>query len=426
MTSKLTRERLEELAAGQSGFNLRIATHEESKELARMALAAMDSESGCLPLDYLQGHKDGLEWASQLAEANHPETGDWLYDDPIELAKAIRKGPDMPPVQPVEGSEPDRNPVLAYADSYRDMAKQGVESVPIWSVITDLERNIAPLYRHAQPAVDSDFIPKNLDKALGVVGVAIPESREEFNLQAERWIQRLIDRVIRYADEFQEQPEPVVPAVSDDIGEIRVGRLPTMNQDDYPGLGDWWVQLRIGEDSDEVLARVYGATPQEANNRAEALACRAAMLHAGNSPAQSDCCPAQNSVVPAQSGNSPAIPDGYVLVPKEATKGILDEFDSIIDYGAEDSVDAWHRLLAAAPQSPGSEPATVPGKWIPVSEQMPEDRTQVILWDAEIGEVTSGHYSHKTHTFYHCGDAIENEITHWMAPPAAPQEVSDA
>ncbi|WOU48700.1 hypothetical protein [Citrobacter portucalensis] len=49
-----------------------------------------------LPLDYLQGHKDGLEWAAQLAEANHPQTGDWLYDDPIELAKAIRNGPDMP------------------------------------------------------------------------------------------------------------------------------------------------------------------------------------------------------------------------------------------------------------------------------------------------------------------------------------------
>lgn len=49
-----------------------------------------------LPLDYLQGKKDGLEWAAQLAEANHPQTGDWLYDDPLELAKAIRKGPDMP------------------------------------------------------------------------------------------------------------------------------------------------------------------------------------------------------------------------------------------------------------------------------------------------------------------------------------------
>ncbi|EOH6068116.1 hypothetical protein ACMATQ_002242 [Klebsiella michiganensis] len=53
----------------------------------------------------------------------------------------------------VIGSEPVRNPVLAYADSYRDMAKQGVESVPIWSVITDLERNIAPLYIHAQQPV---------------------------------------------------------------------------------------------------------------------------------------------------------------------------------------------------------------------------------------------------------------------------------
>ncbi|EPP0721489.1 DUF551 domain-containing protein [Klebsiella pneumoniae] len=126
---------------------------DEIMELSRMALAAMDSEPVELPLDYLQGHKDGLEWAAQLAEANHPETGDWLYDDPIELAKAIRKGPDMQPAQPVEDSEPDRNPVLAYADSYRDMAKQGVESVPIWSVITDIERNIAPLYRHAQPAL---------------------------------------------------------------------------------------------------------------------------------------------------------------------------------------------------------------------------------------------------------------------------------
>lgn len=49
-----------------------------------------------VPLDYVQGEYDGREWAAQLAEANHPQTGDWIYDDPIELAKAIRKGPDMP------------------------------------------------------------------------------------------------------------------------------------------------------------------------------------------------------------------------------------------------------------------------------------------------------------------------------------------
>ncbi|MCR6134759.1 hypothetical protein NU406_19945 [Klebsiella pneumoniae] len=42
--STITRERPEELASGQSGFNLRIATLEESQQLARMVLAAMDSE----------------------------------------------------------------------------------------------------------------------------------------------------------------------------------------------------------------------------------------------------------------------------------------------------------------------------------------------------------------------------------------------
>lgn len=94
--STITRERAQQIFLGNGPE----PSASEERELARMALAAMDSESWCLPLDYLQGHKDGLEWAAQLAEANHPETGDWLYDDPIELSKAIRKGPDMPPAQP--------------------------------------------------------------------------------------------------------------------------------------------------------------------------------------------------------------------------------------------------------------------------------------------------------------------------------------
>lgn len=111
--STITRERLEQLADNNTICKV---SWDERIELAQIALAAMDSESGCLPLNYLQGHKDGLEWAAQLAEANHPETGDWLYDDPIELAKAIRKGPDMPPVQPVADSEP-----VAYSLIFRNM-----------------------------------------------------------------------------------------------------------------------------------------------------------------------------------------------------------------------------------------------------------------------------------------------------------------
>ncbi|WP_251854099.1 hypothetical protein [Enterobacter asburiae] len=74
---------------------------------AAMLQAEPVSNSDELPLDYLQGHKDGLEWAAQLAEANHPQTGDWLYDDPIELARAIRKGPDIPEFKSVSVDEDD-------------------------------------------------------------------------------------------------------------------------------------------------------------------------------------------------------------------------------------------------------------------------------------------------------------------------------
>lgn len=82
--------------------------------------------------------------------------------------------------------------------------------------------------------------------------------------------------------------------------------------------------------------------PVDGSTRAAAYAtgwnaCRAAMLQ-GAENAEPRC------------GNSPVIPDGYVMVPVKPTREILDEFDSIIDYGAEDSEDAWRRLLAAAPQ----------------------------------------------------------------------------
>lgn len=53
---------------------------------------------------------------------------------------------------------------------------------------------------------------------------------------------------------------------------LKVGNLPTVNRDEYPGLGDWWVQLRFGPTNDDVFARVYGDSPDQAKARAKAVA----------------------------------------------------------------------------------------------------------------------------------------------------------
>lgn len=83
-------------------------------------------------------------------------------------------------------------------------------------------------------------------------------------------------------------------------------------------------------------------------------------------------------------------------------------------------------MLSAAPQLPGSEPATVPGKWIPVSERMPEDSGRYWCYVEEQNDLGKSHYQ------WNCswnGDRwwVESEgggiVTHWMPLPAAPQEV---
>ncbi|EBV5164571.1 DUF551 domain-containing protein [Salmonella enterica subsp. enterica serovar Kentucky] len=170
------------------------------------------------------------------------------------------------------------------------------------------------LYRHAQPvSVDKEFIPKNLDKALGVVGVALPESKEEFNFQIERWIQRLIDRVIRYADEFKEQPVPVVP-------------------------DEWTIQDAVK------FCRETGR--QDAGSAMEAWnACRAAMLQGVEQPQNAR----QNIPENIPDGNSPAIPDDWVMVPKEPTQAMIKAWLSEVA-NWRGHVAGYKAALAAAPQ----------------------------------------------------------------------------
>ena len=189
--STITRERLEWLSQISCRDDIEDIGGDEIRELASMALAAMDSsESVELPLDYLQGHKDGLEWASQLAEANHPETGDWLYDDPIELAKAIRKGPDMPPVQPAADSEP----VIVVGDD-------GGDALSYRRLIQSFEPG-TKLYRHAQPVpvVSADLLHS---AASAIEDLLTSEDRTGAGV----WF----DLPFRLRSAANAQPAPVVP-----------------------------------------------------------------------------------------------------------------------------------------------------------------------------------------------------------------------
>ncbi|QLO53850.1 DUF551 domain-containing protein [Klebsiella grimontii] len=365
MTSKLTREEnVQAVFDLKAGYTLGLADVEILKRVARMALAAMDSESGCLPLDYLQGHKDGLEWAARLAEANHPDTGDWLYDDPIELAKAIRKGPDMPPAQPVEDSEPDRNPVLAYADSYRDMAKQGVQSVPIWSVITDLERNIAPLYRHAQPV---PVVPDDVLAAIQKV------ARIRLDLNDFDGDRRGIADCLYDAEEalieVVNRRAAMLQAQSDDYGEPtddeRIMAIEGIHNCERCSDGGWV----IGE---------MGIT-------------RCACGQADSSP-----------VIP---GAEQRIADAVELLQKAAPAMLADNSGS-------------DGPLAGRMKSP-----VIPDAWIPVSERMPDDSSDVLCTAEFDGP---GDWRRKV-GYWHEGKWVVYGAswmpTHWMPLPAAPQEV---
>lgn len=84
-------------------------------------------------------------------------------------------------------------------------------------------------------------------------------------------------------------------------------------------------------------------------------------------------------------------------------------------------------MLAAAPQSPGSEPATVPGKWIPVSEQMPEVGDIVLTAMGGVVNVGETECSAANCRFFTSViSGRELPATHWMQLPAALQEVGDA
>ncbi|QHJ54645.1 DUF550 domain-containing protein [Klebsiella aerogenes] len=102
-------------------------------------------------------------------------------------------------------------------------------------------------------------------------------------------------------------------------------------------------------------------------------------------------------------------------------------------FSDDDAQSVWNvcrsaAMLAAAPQSHGSEPATVPDKWIPVSERLPEEGGRYWCYVEEQNSLGKSHYQ------WNCswngeiwgGAMMYGRVTHWMPLPVAPQEVGDA
>lgn len=109
-----------------------------------------------------------------------------------------------------------------------------------------------------------------------------------------------------------------------------------------------------------------------------------------------------------------------------AIEDLLEHTDPDTSYYSGVWADVPGKLRAAAPQSPGSEPATVPGTWIPVSERLPEAGGDMIVFTD--GIVMSGVSYAKKKGFYiqaleYDDDEPVDSVTHWMPLPAGPQEV---
>lgn len=111
-------------------------------------------------------------------------------------------------------------------------------------------------------------------------------------------------------------------------------------------------------------------------------------------------------------GNSPVIPGGYVMVPKEPTQAMCAAFNDSY-YGRKSLRERYVAMLAAADCSI----PMISDRWVPVSEKLPE-RGDYLVSDGRDFDVQLFNGEQ-----FIPGFVWEDKITHWMPLPAAPQEV---
>ena len=341
--STITRERLQEIA--EDGF----LKHGESKELARMALVAMDSEP------QTDDELSNFLWYSQEATCHSDPNYYCEFQrlaTPGFIASIIRE------LQERRKAEKDSEPVFTLEVSQADYKGQKLGN-HFGFITLDAARNLKEgnyqLYRHAQP--DASHLSRICAESYQVVG-ALAEALRIFddvgvikaldNLSAQELIH---DDVLPFSVPEAAQPASVVfDAIDTNL--IEAIRLVQCMLDDY-------------------RERNYGDA-------------------------------------------------------QDWIRHINTHMSDYTEAHGDDAYSVLHNLITASPQSPGSEPATVPGKWIPVSERMPEDSGRYWCYVEEQNDLGKSHYQ------WNCswnGDRwwVESEgggiVTHWMQLPAAPQEV---
>ena len=116
-------------------------------------------------------------------------------------------------------------------------------------------------------------------------------------------------------------------------------------------------------------------------------------------------------------------PPGYVMVPKEPTKEMIDAgWLHFMGTKNPSSKGTYKAMLAAAPHDTPALNSlqsvdSVAGKWIPVSERMPK-RGDYLVTDGRDFDVQTFDSEQ-----FIPGFVWDDGITHWMPLPAAPQEV---
>lgn len=394
--NQLTDERIELIADFHRAMTLP-PSHDEIEELARMAMAAMDSE----PVAY-------MTYKGYLLHAGDPKLAE--YSEPMPLYADPR--PASTPAAPVAWDYEWASCITCEGPQNFNRVIER-EAPPEWAVDEGQARNIIPLYRHAQPAPERDQVRREHAEwsqvtfgNVGPIGPLKHLSKEALEAAAEpgdlsEWadMQFLLWDAQRRAGITDEQ-----------ITQAMIEKLVVNKQRSWPEPKEGYPRLHIKEQpapvvqDNRVITQHFDTIALETareilcdvNRRHEFLggevqllsrvqcrideACRAAMLQEPQKSAgESNNCrnsenvqvlqgelrcstkaaPALDSspkTAESRCGNSPVIPADYVMVPREPTKEMIDAgWLHFMGTKNPSSKGTYKAMLAAAPQEVKSE-----------------------------------------------------------------------